>query len=72
MDPNLEMPPFWDDFAPSFLTALSNSLLPLLLPRYDARIEEYRLRSTPELGMARHSTRTQRRLGSFICPASAS
>jgi Protein of unknown function (DUF4058) len=41
MDPYLESPPFWSDFAPKFLTAISNHLLPLLLPRYDVRIEEY-------------------------------
>lgn len=41
MDPFLEMPPFWGDFSPKLLTALSNALLPRLLPRYDVRIEEY-------------------------------
>jgi hypothetical protein len=41
MDPYLEMQPFWGDFAPRFLTELSNSLLTLLLPRYDVRLEEY-------------------------------
>jgi hypothetical protein len=41
MDPFLEMPPFWGDFSPKLLTAISNALLPKLLPRYDVRIEEY-------------------------------
>ena len=41
MDPFLEMPPFWGDFSPKLLTAISNALLPRLLPRYDVRIEEY-------------------------------
>jgi hypothetical protein len=41
MDPFLEMPPFWGDFSPKLLTAISNALLPQLLPRYDVRIEEY-------------------------------
>jgi Protein of unknown function (DUF4058) len=41
MDPFLEMQPFWSDFAPKFLTAISNHLLARLLPRYDVRIEEY-------------------------------
>ena len=40
MDPYLEMQPFWSDFAPKFLTAISNQLLDRLLPRYDVRIEE--------------------------------
>lgn len=41
MDPFLEMPPYWSDFSPKLLTAISNSLLPRVLPRYDVRIEEY-------------------------------
>ena len=41
MDPYLEMPPFWSDFAARFLTAMSNELLSRLLPRYDVRLEEY-------------------------------
>ena len=43
MDPYLELPPFWGDFAPTFLTDIRNGLLPQLLPKYDARIEEYLL-----------------------------
>ncbi len=41
MDPFLEMPPFWSDFAPTLLAEIRNILLPRLLPRYDVRIEEY-------------------------------
>jgi hypothetical protein len=41
MDPFLEMPPFWSDFSPRLLGEISNALLPLVLPRYDVRIEEY-------------------------------
>jgi hypothetical protein len=41
MDPYLEMQPFWSDFGPKFLTAISNELLTRLLPRYDVRLEEY-------------------------------
>jgi hypothetical protein len=41
MDPFLEMPPFWGDFSPKLLTAISNALLPQVLPQYDVRIEEY-------------------------------
>jgi hypothetical protein len=41
MDPYLELPPFWGDFAPRLLAAISNELLPKLLPKYDVRIEEY-------------------------------
>jgi hypothetical protein len=41
MDPYLEMPPFWSDFTPKLLTAISNELLSRLVPRYDVRIEEY-------------------------------
>lgn len=41
IDPYLEMQPFWSDFAPKFLTAISNTLLAQLLPRYEVRIEEY-------------------------------
>ncbi len=40
MDPFLEMPPFWGDFAPTLLAEIRNALLPRLLPRYDVRIEE--------------------------------
>jgi hypothetical protein len=43
MDPYLEMPPYWSDFAPTFLTALRNQLLSRLVPKYDVRIEEYLL-----------------------------
>jgi hypothetical protein len=31
MDPYLEMPPFWGDFAPRLLGAIANALLPLVL-----------------------------------------
>jgi hypothetical protein len=62
MDPYLESPTYWNDFAVSFLTALSKALLPQILPRYDARLEEYHLSNKPEPGIARHSPRTQRRL----------
>ena len=41
MDPFLEIPPFWGDFSPKLLTAISIALLPRLLPRYDMHIEEY-------------------------------
>jgi hypothetical protein len=39
MDPYLEMPPFWGDFAPSLLVQVSNHLLSRLLPNYDVLIE---------------------------------
>ncbi|MCA9223131.1 MAG: DUF4058 family protein [Planctomycetales bacterium] len=41
MDPFLELPPYWSDFTPKFLTAISNSLLSSLMPKYEVRIEEY-------------------------------
>ena len=41
MDPYLEMPPYWSDFAPTLLGAIRNVLLTQLLPKYDVRIEEY-------------------------------
>ncbi len=41
MDPYLELPPFWGDFAPGLLKSISNLLLPQLLPKYDLRVEEY-------------------------------
>jgi hypothetical protein len=41
MDPYLEMPPFWGDFAPGLLKSISNQLLPQLLPKYDLRVEQY-------------------------------
>lgn len=43
MDPYLEMPPYWGDFVPGFLSAVSSQLLPRLLPTYDVFIEEYAL-----------------------------
>jgi uncharacterized protein DUF4058 len=48
MDPFLEMPTFWSDFAPTLLTAISNQLLANLLPKYDVRIEEYLLLPSDE------------------------
>ncbi len=41
MDPYLEMPPYWGDFAPTMLGEIRNALLPKVLPRYDVTIEEY-------------------------------
>jgi hypothetical protein len=41
MDPYLEMPPYWGDFVPGFLSSVSCQLLPRILPTYDALIEEY-------------------------------
>jgi hypothetical protein len=41
MDPYLELPPFWSDFAPTLLSEIRNHVLARLLPRYDVRIEEY-------------------------------
>ncbi len=41
MDPYLELPPFWSDFGPRLLSAISNQLLTTLLPDYDVRMEEY-------------------------------
>jgi hypothetical protein len=41
MDPFLEVPPYWSDFSPAFLTAIRNRLIPNVIPRYDVRIEEY-------------------------------
>ncbi len=41
MDPFLEVPPYWSDFTPAFLTAIRNQLLPAVIPRYDVRLEEY-------------------------------
>lgn len=43
MDPYLELPPFWSDFGPRLLSAISNQLLTALLPHYDVRMEEYLL-----------------------------
>lgn len=43
MDPFLEVPPYWSDFSPAFLSAIRNQLLSILLPRYDVRLEEYLL-----------------------------
>jgi hypothetical protein len=43
MDPFLEIPPFWSDFSPRFLSAIGNQLIPSLLPKYDVRLEEYLL-----------------------------
>jgi len=53
MDPFLEMPPFWGDFAPTMLTEIRNALLPRLLPRYDVRIEEYLVVTQGELRLHR-------------------
>lgn len=41
MDPFLEVPPYWSDFSPAFLSAIRNQLLNVLLTRYDVRLEEY-------------------------------
>jgi hypothetical protein len=41
MDPFLEIPPFWSDFTPKLLTAMSNQLLGFLIPKYEVRIDEY-------------------------------
>lgn len=40
MDPFLEVPPFWSDFSPAFLTAIRNRLIPQVLPKYEVRVEE--------------------------------
>lgn len=53
MDPFLEMPPFWGDFAPTLLAEIRNALLPRLLPRYDVRIEEYLVVTQEELRLHR-------------------
>ena len=53
MDPFLEMPPFWGDFAPTMLAEIRNALLPRLLPRYDVRIEEYLVVTQGELRLHR-------------------
>ncbi len=53
MDPFLEMPPFWSDFAPKLLTAISNQLLAKLLPKYDVRMEEYLLLTSDEVRLHR-------------------
>lgn len=49
MDPYLEIPPYWSDFSPAFLTAIRNRLIPNLLPKYDVRLEEYLLLEHGEL-----------------------
>ena len=49
MDPFLEVPPYWSDFSPAFLSAIRNQLLSILLPRYDVRLEEYLLLEHDEL-----------------------
>lgn len=49
MDPYLEVPPYWSDFSPAFLSAIRNQLLSILLPRYDVRLEEYLLLEHDEL-----------------------
>jgi hypothetical protein len=41
MDPFLEVPPYWSDFSPGLLISISTRLLPMVLPKYDVRIEEY-------------------------------
>jgi hypothetical protein len=41
MDPFLEVPPYWSDFSPAFLTAIRNRLIPEVFPKYDVRLEEY-------------------------------
>jgi hypothetical protein len=41
MDPYLEVPPYWSDFSPAFLTAIRNQLIPRVIPTYDVRLEEY-------------------------------
>jgi hypothetical protein len=41
MDPYLELPPYWGDFAPRLLASISNLLLAQVLPKYEVRIEEY-------------------------------
>ena len=41
MDPFLEAPPYWSDFSPRLLTSIGNCLLPLMLPKYEVRLEEY-------------------------------
>ena len=38
VDPYLELPPFWGDFSPSFLSAIQNQLLGQLLPDHDVRM----------------------------------
>ncbi len=41
MDPYLELPPYWGDFAPRLLASVANLLLAEVLPKYEVRIEEY-------------------------------
>ncbi len=48
MDPYLEMQPFWSDFAPRFLNAMSIQLLGRLFPDYEVRMEEYLLVSSDD------------------------
>ena len=48
MDPYLEMPPFWGDFAPAMLTAMRNELMGRLFPDYEVRMEEYLLVSSDD------------------------
>jgi hypothetical protein len=49
MDPFLEVPPYWSDFSPAFLSSIRNQLLSVWLPRYDVRLEEYLLLEHDEL-----------------------
>lgn len=60
MDPYLELQPYWGDFAPSFLTALSNCLLVELLPKYETLIDEHALPPTQD--DPAYEPHTQRRL----------
>jgi hypothetical protein len=53
MDPYLEMSPFWGDFSPKLLGAISYALLPQVLPRYDVRIEEYLVVTREEIRLHR-------------------
>ena len=48
IDPYLELPPFWGDFAPRLLSSISNQLLDRLLPDYDVRMEEYLVLTSDE------------------------
>jgi hypothetical protein len=41
MDPYLEKYQYWNDFSPQLLTAISRTLMPRLLPRYEVRIDKY-------------------------------
>ena len=53
MDPYLELQPFWSDFGPRLLTAISNQLLSKLLPDYDVRMEEYLLLTNDDVRLHR-------------------